>query len=205
MLWDTFAMKHGSWVISLSVAAAISCAHVGPYVWVDDYAPSADVETDGDYRIAPGDLLTVLVYREEGMTTHARVRQDGKVSVPLLHDVQAAGLSPAMLADQIQARLKQYINVPRVTVVVEETRPLTVPVLGEVAHPGQYALERGAGVLEALAAGGGLTEFAHRDRIFVLRRHPVQVRIRSTFEALSRGQGRAAAFRLESGDVVVVE
>jgi polysaccharide export outer membrane protein len=89
--------------------------------------------------------------------------------------------------------------------VVEETRPLTVPVLGEVAHPGQYALERGAGVLEALAAGGGLTEFAHRDRIFVLRRHPVQVRIRSTFEALSRGQGRAAAFRLESGDVVVVE
>jgi polysaccharide export outer membrane protein len=66
-------------------------------------------------------------------------------------------------------------------------------------------LERGAGVLEALAAGGGLTEFAHRDRIFVLRRHSAPVRIRFTFEGLSRGQGRAAAFRLESGDVVVVE
>jgi polysaccharide export outer membrane protein len=119
--------------------------------------------------------------------------------------VQAAGLTPGILAEQIQTRLRQYINVPRVTVVVEETRPLTVPVLGEVTHAGQYNLEKGAGVLEALAAGGGLTEFAHRDRIFVLRRHPTPVRIRSTFEALSRGQGQAAAFRLQAGDVVVVE
>jgi polysaccharide export outer membrane protein len=204
-LWDTFAMKHGSRFISLGVAAAVSCAQVGPYVWADDYAPPAEVETGGEYRIAPGDLLAINVYREEGMSLHERVRQDGKVSVPLLHDVQAAGLSPSMLAQQIQTRLKEYINVPRVTVAVEETRPLTVPVLGEVAHPGQYPLERGAGVLEALAAGGGLTEFAHRDRIFVLRRNPTPVRIRSTFEALSRGQGRAAAFRLQAGDVVVVE
>ncbi len=196
-------MKLGMAVTSL--AALISCAHVGPYVWVDDYAPPAEGETGGDYRIAPGDLLAVFVYREEGMSTHVRVRQDGKVTVPLLHDVQAAGLTPGMLAEQIQARLKAYINVPRVTVVVEETRPLTVPVLGEVAHPGQYLLEKGAGVLEALAAGGGLTEFAHRDRIFVLRRQPKLVRIRSTFEDLSRGQGRAAAFRLQTGDAVVVE
>jgi polysaccharide export outer membrane protein len=172
---------------------------------VDDYTPPADGESGGDYRIAPGDLLAVLVYREEAMSTHARVRQDGKLSVPLLHDVQAAGLSPGMLAEKIQARLKEFINVPRVTVVVEESRALTVPVLGEVAHAGQYNLEKGAGVLEALAAGGGLTEFAHRDRIFVLRRNPTPVRIRYTFEALSRGHGRAAAFRLQPGDVVVVE
>src|SRR5260370_415615 len=204
-LWDTFAMKHGSRVVSLGVAAAVSCAQVGPYVWVDDYAPAAEVDPGGEYRIAPGDLLAVSVYHEEGMSTHERVRQDGKVSVPLLHDVQAAGLSPRTLAEQIQARLKEYINVPRVTVAVEETHPMTVPVLGEVAHPGQYPLERGAGVLAALAACGGLTEFAHRDRIFVLRRNPSPVRIRSTFEALSRGQGRAAPFRLPAGDVVVLE
>src|SRR5260370_6064152 len=137
--------------------------------------------------------------------SHERVREEGKVALPLLHDVQAAGLSPRTLAEQIQARLKEYINVPRVTVAVEETHPMTVPVLGEVAHPGQYPLERGAGVLEALAAGGGLTEFAHRDRIFVLRRHPAPVRIRSTFEALSRGQGRAAAVRLAGRDPVVLD
>src|SRR5256885_2432906 len=85
----------------------------------------------------------------------SRVRQDGKVSVPLVHDVQAAGLSPSMLAEQIQTRLKEYLNVPRVTVAVEEIRPLTVPVVGEVSHPGQYNLDKGGGVIEALAAAGG--------------------------------------------------
>jgi polysaccharide export outer membrane protein len=191
--------------ISLGLVALVSCAQVGPYVWVDDYAPPADGEAGEDYRIAPGDVLSVLVYRQEGMSARERVRQDGKVSLPLLRDVHAAGLSASMLAEQIQERLKEYINVPVVTVAVEETRPLAVPVLGEVAHPGQYALEKGAGVLDALAAAGGLTDFASRDRIFVLRRMPALVRIRSTFEALSRGQGRAIAFRLRPGDVVVVE
>jgi polysaccharide biosynthesis/export protein len=185
--------------------AAVSCAQVGPHVWVDDYKPASGSEGGVDYRIAPGDLLAVRVYREDANSTRERVRQDGKISVPMLHDVQAAGLTPRELAEQIQVRLKEFINVPQVTVVVEETRPLAVPVLGEVAHPGQYPLERGAGVLEALAAAGGFTDYAHRDRIFVLRREQTLVRIRFTFEALSRGQGRAASFRLKAGDAVVVE
>jgi len=133
------------------------------------------------------------------------VRQDGKVSLPLLGDVQAAGLTPGELAMQLQEALKRYINYPNVTVAVAETRPLVVPVVGEVAKPGQYMLEKGAGVLEALAAAGGFTDFAHRDRIFVLRREPKLVRIRFTFEALSRGQGQATALQLQAGDVVVVE
>jgi polysaccharide export outer membrane protein len=147
----------------------------------------------------------VVVYRQEGMTSRERVREDGKVSLPLIRDVQAAGLTTSELSEQIQNRLKDYINVPAVTVAVVETRPLVVPVLGEVAHPGQYTMEKGAGVLDALAAAGGFTEFAHRDRIFVLRRQPKLTRIRTTFEALSRGQGRAGALRLQAGDVVVVE
>jgi polysaccharide export outer membrane protein len=192
-------------VISLGLAAAVCCAQVGPFVWVDQYVPPADDPAGDDYRIAPGDVLSVLVYRQEGMSTRERVRPDGKVSLPLVRDMQAAGLSPSMLAEQIQTRLKNYINVPVVTVAVEEMHPLVVPVLGEVGHPGQHTLEKGAGVLEALAAAGGFTEFAHRDRIFVLRRRPVLVRIRFTFDDLSRGQGRAITFRLESGDAVVVE
>jgi len=189
--------------LSLCLVAFASCARVGPYVWADAYAPPADAD---DYRFAPGDLLAVTVYRQDGMPAKHRVRQDGKVSLPLLRDVQAAGLTPGQLAEQVQARLATYMNVPPdVTVAVAEARPLVVPVLGEVAHPGQYTLEKGAGVLDALAAGGGFTEFAHRDRIFVLRRNPERVRIRFAFDALSRGQGRGAAFRLQLGDVVVVE
>ena len=203
-LSDTFTNSSSVPVILLGLAA-VCCSHVGPFVWVDEYPPPADEDTGGEYRIAPGDLLAVQVYREEGLSVRGRVRQDGKVSVPLVHDVQAAGLSPRMLAEQIETRLKEYLNVPRVTVTVEEIRPLAVPVLGEVSHPGQYNLDKGGGVIEALAAAGGLTEYAHRDRIFVLRRKPQQVRIRFTFEALSRGQGRASAFRLQPGDAVVVE
>lgn len=195
-------MKLNSRLISPGLAALISCAGVGSYVWVDDYPPPAEAK---DYRIVPGDVLSVVVYRQEGMSTRERVREDGKVSLPLIRDVQAAGLSTGELSEQIQTRLRDYINAPAVTVGVVETRPLVVPVLGEVAHPGQYTLEKGAGVLDALAAAGGFTEFAHRDRIFVLRRQSTLTRIRSTFENLSRGQGRASAFRLQAGDAVVVE
>jgi polysaccharide biosynthesis/export protein len=199
---DVSGRKPG-WVL-LALAGVVGCAHIGPYVWVDDYPASSDVE---DYRIAAGDTLSVVVFGQERMSARERVRQDGKVSLPLLQDVPAAGRSPAALAVEIQGLLKGFFaNVPpTVTVAVAEARPLVVPVLGEVAHPGQYTLEKGAGVLDALAAGGGFTEFAHRDRIFVLRRQPKLMRIRTTFEALSRGQGKATAFRLQPGDVVVVE
>jgi polysaccharide export outer membrane protein len=201
-MWNTSVMRLSTWVWC---GLAAACAQVGPYVWIDDYSPPAEHDRAEDYRIAPGDLLSVTVYRQEGVSVRERVRQDGKVSIPLLRDVQAAGFTPSVLAQRIQTALKDFINVPVVTVAVVETHPLTVPVLGEVGHPGQYTLEKGAGVLDALAAAGGFTEFAHRDRIFVLRRQPVPVRIRATFEDLSRGQGRAVAFRLQPGDAVVVE
>ena len=195
-------MNFNTWVVSLGLAALVSCATVGPYVWGDDYTPPRDA---GEYRIVPGDVLSVRVYQHDEVSGREKVREDGKFSLQLLGDVQAAGLTPGQLAGQIQTRLKEFINVPIVSVAVAEARPLVVPVVGEVAHPGQYTLEKGAGVLDALAAAGGFTEFAHRDRIFVLRRQPALVRIRFSFEALSHGQGGAIAFRLQPGDAVVVE
>ena len=97
-----------------------------------------------------------------------------------------------------------------VTITVEELRPLRVSVLGEVTRPGQYELERGAGVLAALAAASGLTDYAHRDAIFVLRSLPGQegkppARIRFRWSALTGGEKPAATFRLRAGDVVVAE
>jgi polysaccharide export outer membrane protein len=190
------------WV--LFTVGLASCAPVGRYVWVDDYTETADPDP-GQYHIAPGDLLSVRVYNQEAISSRLRVRDDGRVSLPLLGDVQAADLSPGELAEQLRVRLKEYLASPSVTVAVEETRVLSVPVLGEVARPGQYALERGAGVLDALAAAGGLTDFSHRDRIFVLRKLPSPVRIRLSFEALSHGDGRASTFRLRRSDSIVVE
>jgi len=170
------------------------------FVWADTLpVPPAD----GPYLIVPGDTLAVRVFSQEGISGPAKVRPDGMITLPFLNDVEAAGLTPPALAQRIQARLKDFLVNPAVTVALQETRPLEVSVLGEVQKAGLYRLEPGAGVLAALAAASGFGEFADRERIFVVRNGTQ--RIRFTYAALSQARERAAQFRLRPGDVVVVE
>jgi polysaccharide export outer membrane protein len=184
------------------VASAACAGAQGSYVWIRDYAAQKDAAQG--YIIAPGDLIQVRVFNQEGMSAKVRVRSDGKVTLPFLNDVDAAGYPPGVLAQQLQTRFKDYVNLPVVTVSLEEPAPLHVSVVGEVARPGLYTLDSGARVLEALAQSGGLTEFAHKDRVFVLRGVP-PVRVRFSWEMLQHGDPPAAAFRLRTGDAVVVE
>lgn len=202
--------SHAHHRVVLALAAvllgAAGCAGTGPYVWVHDLPQQAGQPAgSGDYCIAPGDLLSVRVFGQEDMSGRARVRRDGKIAVPFVGEVQAQGRTPAALAKEIEERLKAYVNSPKVTVGVEELQPITVTVLGEVAHPGTVAIDANGGVLQALANAGGPTEFADRDRIFVLRKTPVPRRIRFTYDALTRGSPRAMSFGLLGGDVVIVE
>jgi polysaccharide export outer membrane protein len=161
--------------------------------------------------IGPGDIIGIRVWSQEGLTVRAKVREDGKITIPFINDVLAIGVSPADLARRLQTRLKDFIVNPVVTVTLEEVRPLQVSVVGEVTRPGVYQMDPGSGVLKALASAGGMTPFAGRDKIFVLRSHhwadgsERPARIRFSFDRLSRGEGRAAAFALRGGDVVVVE
>ena len=176
----------------------------GAFIEVD----TAIISDATDYVISPGDELQVRVFQQEAMSARVRVRADGKVSLPLVNDVVVAGKSPAVLASELQIRLKDFINTPVVTVSLEQMRPLTVSVLGEVVRSGVVTLELGSGVLQALAASGGLTDFAHRDGLFVLRKiagQPAPKRIRFTWDALTRGEGPASRFTLQPGDVVVAE
>jgi polysaccharide export outer membrane protein len=196
-------------LLAAALALAAGCSHLGDYVWVDAVTePGAPSETE--YVIAPGDVLGVRVFSQEGMSGRARVRTDGKISLPFVNDVEAAGQTPAALARRLQLRLKEFVNNPVVTVSLEEPGPIQVSVLGEVAHPGVFPVQAGANVLQALAAAGGLTPYASHDRIFVLRRSPPGskpplVRIRFTYDKLAHAEGRAAAFRMRDGDVVVVD
>ncbi len=188
----------------LAAALAVSaCADVGKFVWVNDY-PMPHASERG-FVISPGDQLLVRVYNQDALTTKARVREDGRITLPLLNDVEAAGYNPTTLGQQLETRFKEFLKLPVVSVAVEEVQPLTVPVGGEVLKPGIVTIERGAGVLKALLAAGGVTEYAHRDRIFVLRRAAPIQRIRFTWDALTRGDEHATAFALQSGDSVVVE
>ena len=176
----------------------------GASIPVNDYEPPPETPQSG-YVIQSGDVLQVRVFNQPDMSAHVRVREDGKISIPFLNDVTAVGLTPNALAQQIQVRLKEFINAPVVTISLEEARPFSVSVIGEVNKAGVYALPPGAGVLQALAAAGGLTQYASRDRIFVVRDTPTRARIRFEFEQLTQATGKAATFRLRLGDIVVVE
>jgi len=183
------------------------CLNLGKFVWVDQYEDKPSAQDPG-YVVRSGDVLNVVVWNQQQLTTKARVREDGRISMMFLNDVDAAGYKLPILAQQLQTRLKDYINNPVVTVSLEETRPIQVSVLGEVTRTGMLLLDPSAGLLQALSQAGGFTEYAHKDAIFVLRKEgttPEPVRIRFTYQALIHTEGRAAAFRLRGGDVVVVE
>lgn len=184
-----------------------ACKSTGEYVWVDDL-PQPAPPAEKEYVIQAGDVIAVRVWNQEGMSARSRVRQDGKISLPFLNDVEVAGLTPTAAAKRIQARLKEFIVNPVVNVALEEARPVTVAVLGEVVHPGNYPIDVTSGVMHALALAGGPTPYASKDMILVIRQKAdggTPLRIRFTYEALTQARGRAASFRLQAGDVVVVE
>jgi polysaccharide biosynthesis/export protein len=188
------------------ILAASGCKGAGPYVWVQDLPSQAGPKSgDGGYVVAAGDLVNVRVFGQEEMSVKAKVRRDGRLAIPFVGDLEVQGKRPAAIAKELEERLKTYVNSPKITVVVEESPPVTVAVVGEVAHPATVTIETNGGVLQALANAGGLTDFADRDRIFVLRKYPAQLRIRFTYDALARHDPKAAAFTLQGGDVVVVE
>jgi polysaccharide export outer membrane protein len=188
----------------LIIVAASSCATQpeGTYVWVNDY--TAPVTTPST-AIAPGDLLDVRVLGQEQLSAKVRVGRDGRITLPFLSNMAAAGRTADDLGEEIRNGLKQFVNSPIVTVGVEKAPPDPVLIMGEVARPGQQQCEPGTRLLDGLAMAGGLTEYAHKDRVFVLRGSPTRTRIRFDFREMIRGEGPGVAFELLPGDIVVVE
>ena len=192
--------------LALGAAALLAaCASgTGGAIPVAQYKDEPDAGT-GEYIIAVGDMLGIQVFDQPQISGRMRVRTDGRISLAFVNDVQAAGKTPVKLGAELEAGLKAMVLNPKVTVVVEESRPLTISVLGEVSKPGTQTYERDSGVAQALAAAGGLTNFAKKDRIFVVRSNPKPVRIHFTYEDITRKVGPASVFRLKPGDVVIVD
>ena len=168
-------------------------------------APPGATTAAGDYKIGPEDILDIAVWNNTAISRTVPVRPDGKISLPLLHDVQAAGLTPMELREVLVKRLADYMPTPEVSVIVREVHSFKVSVLGEVKKPGQFELKSSSTVLDVIALAGGFTEFAARSRIVILRQAGATVK-RVPFNynnALSPG-ARPEDLFLRPGDVVVV-
>jgi polysaccharide export outer membrane protein len=167
--------------------------------------PAAPVAVGSEFVIGPEDLLQVSVWKNESLSRQLPVRPDGKISLPLLHDVQAAGLTPMQLRDKISTALAEFMPNPEVSVTVLEVRSYRVSVLGEVQKPGVLQLKAPTTVLEAIALAGGFRDFASPSKIVIFRKDNGGQTQRLRFN-YNRAVGAAGEdnVTLRSGDVVVV-
>ena len=184
---------------------AMSIAAVRPAVG----QPAALVEADAQYLIGPEDVLDIAVWSNADVSRTVPVRPDGMISLPLLNDVHAAGLSPMQLRGMLTTALEKYMPAPMVSVIVREVHSFKVSVIGEVKTPGRYELRSRTTVLDVLAMAGGLSQYASRGRITILRRDGNAVReVPYDFEKITAKAGpRAAAqenFCVQPGDIIVV-
>jgi polysaccharide export outer membrane protein len=176
---------------------------------VEPAAPEATtaVRRDADeYVIGADDVLAIDVWREPEVSRVEPVRPDGKITLPLVGEIQASGETTKSLQSAIAKKLANYIHQPAVTVIVQQARSHRFNIIGEVARPGSYALGSRMTVLDAIAVAGGFREFAKVTRIYVVRRRAdgSSVRLRFNYKDAVRGDRQSLDRQLESGDTIIV-
>jgi polysaccharide export outer membrane protein len=159
-----------------------------------------------EYVIGPGDVLQITVWKNDTLSRTLPVRPDGKISMPLLHDIQAAGLTAMQLRDKIATALGEFMPNPEVAVSVNDVRSMRISILGEVTKPGVLELRGQTTILEAIAMAGGFKDFASPSKITVIRVDEAgkTKRIRFNYNKAVGSGGDEENLVLRSGDVVVV-
>jgi polysaccharide export outer membrane protein len=186
-------------VSKLLVSVFVSCVALSAGL-----APGTAFALDS-YRVQPGDLLTISVWKEHDLQGDILVRPDGGLSFPLAGDVSADGKTTQELTDALAAKLKRYIPDPVVTVSVKQIGGNRIYVLGKVSRPGEFMFSKPVDVMQALALAGGATPFAEVNDIRILRREGSVVRsLTFKYGEVERGKELAQNVLLQSGDTVVV-
>jgi polysaccharide biosynthesis/export protein len=167
---------------------------------------SATKPHDDTFVIGDDDLLAINVWKEAEISRSVPVRSDGKISLPLVGEVQAAGETPLKLEQDIAAKLKNYIDEPEVTVIVQQINSQKFNVLGQVVRPGSYPLTNSVTVLDAIALAGGFRDFAKQKSIYVLRqiREGKQARIPFNYKEVVKGKNSEQNIKLQPRDTIVV-
>ena len=185
----------------------------GQFCTAQEKQAATDRSNDGDgkmpaavpstYKIGVGDVLHITVWEEPQLTETAVVRPDGKVSMPLVTEVDVSGLTPEGAQEVLTERLNKFVHKPRVTVTVQEIHSRMVYITGEVQRPGAYPLMDAINVVQLVARSGGLTDFAKQKQVYVLRAGN-SARVNVNYEKVLKGQAPQQNVELAPGDTVVV-
>ena len=204
-------VKRGKAFFVLSVVLLIAYVYFCPgclSMKADGISKGTEKETtsiNDEYIIGPADVLEIQVWREPNLSRTIPVRPDGKISLPLLNDVQAAGLSPLELKAKIEKGLAKFLEKPEVLVSVQEIKSKNIYILGKVNTPGQYPLQHGLTVIQALSLAGGFAEWADKKDIVILRHeNGKQKRIKFNYKRVSKGKDLEKNIVLRPGDTIIV-
>jgi polysaccharide export outer membrane protein len=166
----------------------------------------AEIAADSDrYVIGAEDVLYIHVWREETVTKTVSVRMDGMISIPLVDEIQAAGLTPLQLKEKLTERLKQFIEHPNVTVVVMEANSFKVYISGQISKPGIYRLRSDTTLAQIISMAGGLTEWANQKKIIIIRKeNGKEKRFTINYKKIVKGEDLDSNIILKSGDTIIV-
>jgi polysaccharide export outer membrane protein len=166
---------------------------------------ATEATVPGDYVIGADDVLGILFWRDTTMSGDFVVRPDGRISLPLINDVVAAGLTPEALRQRLLELAKRYVDEPSVTVIVRTINSRKVFVTGQVAHPAAYPLTSPTTVLQILALAGGLNDYADGKNIRIIRKEPDrEISLKFNYEDVRKGKNLQQNILLKAGDVVIV-
>ncbi len=171
-----------------------------------NYEKQGALAGQGDhYIIGPSDVLEIQVWREPNLSKIIPVRPDGKITLPLVDDVLAAGLTPLELKSMLEKALAKYVANPTVSVAVREIHSKNIYIMGKVNHPGQFPLRQGLTVLQALSIAGGLAEWADEKNIVIVRmENGRQKKIKFNYSKVSKGKDLDKNIQLQPGDTIIV-
>jgi polysaccharide biosynthesis/export protein len=167
---------------------------------------AASTAHDDNFVIGNDDVLAISVWKEPELTKSVPVRSDGKISLPLVGEMEAAGHTPRQLELQITDKLKSFITTPEVTVIVEKVNSRKYNVLGEINKPGSYPLTASTTVMDAIAAAGGFRDFAKKSGVYVLRKGSDghEANLKFNYKEFIKGKNPAQNVKLEPNDTIIV-
>jgi polysaccharide export outer membrane protein len=195
-------------ILLLGLSVLVACASDLPSVKTlarhQGSDPSADI-SDAGYVIGPGDVLSIDVWKEPEMSKQVSVRLDGEVSLPLIDDIEAAGLTCTELRKQLEEKYKDFVDVPEVSVTVIESRSKRIYLLGKVARPGEYPMQKNMTIVQAISLAGGLAQWADSSDIKLIRKiKGTEKTFRVDYDAIVAGEDLAQNVQLQPDDTIFV-